>query len=227
MIQQHVKARQPERISKQTYSVLSAPMGCFIVAANQPVICHYAFSCIRHSGSSIKSTLKHQRRVRWWAVTHTCHKHATSEIIGSCLGGIYYKERSCVVRGPDIKGLRGRKRPRAKQIERARWESESGHRMFESCSWDPDDRVVFGNLRARPQKWAFPPPQRNGPGRKALAFKASTALFILHIFIAGTLSKGGEDCFPISNALTSVFYFPTPSLTMSLLPERRSLEVCM
>lgn len=29
--------------------------------------------------------------------------------------------------------------------------------MFESCSWDPDDRVVFGNLRARAQKWAFPP----------------------------------------------------------------------
>lgn len=72
-------------------------------------------------------------------------------------GGIYYKERSCVGRGPDIKGLRGWKRPRARQIERARWESESGHRMFESCSWDPDDRVVFGNLRARAQKCAFPP----------------------------------------------------------------------
>lgn len=66
-------------------------------------------------------------------------------------------ERSCVGRGPDIKGLRGWKWARARQIEPARWQSESGHRMFESCSWDPDDRVVFGNLRARPQKWAFPP----------------------------------------------------------------------
>lgn len=72
-----------------TVVCLSAPMGCFIVAANQPVICQYAFSCIRHSGSSIKNTLKHQRRGRLWVVTRTCHKHAKSGIIGSCLGALY------------------------------------------------------------------------------------------------------------------------------------------
>lgn len=39
---------------------------------------------------------------------------------------------------------------------RARRGSEFGHGVFESSSWDPDDRVVFGNLRASALKWVFP-----------------------------------------------------------------------
>lgn len=45
--------KQPEWVSKQAYSVLPALMSCFIIFANQPVICHYVFPCIRHSGSNI------------------------------------------------------------------------------------------------------------------------------------------------------------------------------
>ena len=39
-------------------------MSCFIVVANQPLICHYVFPCIRHSGSNIRRILEHKRKDR-------------------------------------------------------------------------------------------------------------------------------------------------------------------
>lgn len=52
------------------------------------------------------------------------------------------------------------------------------------------------------------PPQRNGPGRKALAFKASTALFILHIFIAGNSFKGKRGLFSDFQCFGLCILFP-------------------
>lgn len=120
-------------------------------------------------------------------------------------------------------------------------------------SWDPDDRVVSWNLRAKACEWASPP-QRGcgrggwgGTGRKALAFKASAALFILHIFIARPRSKRLLSDF--QRAAAPVFYpltlpiphppRPPPPLpppgttrphhhtaqaTMRWFPERRSAQ---
>lgn len=114
-------------------------------------------------------------------------------------GGIYYRGRSCVGGvGADIKGLRGPEPPRAGLIEPARWESESGRRMFESCSWDPDDRVVFGNLRARAQKWASP---HRGVGQEGrLWLSKHPQLYLYYIFSSPGLFQREER---------TVFRFPT------------------
>lgn len=133
----------------------------------------------------------------------TCHEWNNWILFG----GIYYEERSCAGRAIDIKGLRGRKWPRAGQIEKARWERESGHRVFESSSWDPDDRVVFWNLRAKAQKWAFPP--RRGMGQEGrLWLSKHPQLYLYYIFSSPRLFQREERAvfrFPIRFGLCLLF----------------------
>lgn len=143
-------------------------------------------------------------------------------------GGIYYRGRSCVGGvGADIKGLRGPEPPRAGLIEPARWESESGRRMFESCSWDPDDRVVFGNLRARAQKWASPPPTEEWARKEGFGFQSIHSFIYITYFHRRDSFKGRRGLFSDFQRFGLCLLFPRSSPTMSVLPERRSLQGCM
>lgn len=161
----------------------------------------------------------------------TCHEWNNWILFG----GIYFEERSCAGRVIDIKGLRGRKWPRAGQIERARWESESGHRVFESSSWDPDDRVVFWNLRAKALKWPFgrPPPPPLPPAeewarKEGFGFQSIHSFIYITYFHRHNSFKGRRGLFSnFQYALASVFYFLTLSPTMHLFPEQCSPEVRM
>lgn len=94
--------------------------------------------------------------------------------------------------------------------------------MFESSSWDPDDRVVFGNLRARAQKWAFPPAE-DWARKEGFGFQSVHSFIYITYFHRQDSFKGRRVLFSdFQYALASVFYFPTPSPTMYLFPERRS-----
>lgn len=153
----------------------------------------------------------------------TCHKW-NNWILS---GGIYYEERSCAGRGIDIKELRGRKWLRAGQIVQARWESQSGHCVFESSSWDPDDRVVFWNLRAKAQKWAFPPVEE-WARKEGFGFQSIHSFIYITYFHRHDSFKGKRGLFSdFQYTLASVFYFPTLSPTMHLFPEQCSPEVCV
>lgn len=99
--------------------------------------------------------------------------------------------------------------------------------MFESSSWDPDDRVVFGNLRARAQRWVFPPTK--DPARKeGFGFQSIHSFIYITYFHRQDFFKGRRELFSnFQYALASVFYFPIPSPTMYLFPERRLPRVCV
>lgn len=118
-------------------------------------------------------------------------------------------------------------RPRGGEIGRARWGSETGHRVFESSSWDPDDRVVFGNLRARALKWAFLPAE-DWARKEGFGFQSVHSFIYITYFHRQDSFKGRRVLFSnFQYALASVFYFPTLSSTMYLFPERCSPGVCM
>lgn len=141
-------------------------------------------------------------------------------------GHLLQGEILCGGVGADIKGLRGPERPGAGLIQPARWESESGHRMFESCSWDPDDRVVSGNLRARAQKWAFPPTEE-WARKEGFGFQSIHSFIYITYFHRRDSFKGRRGLFSDFQRFGLCLLFPRSSPTMSLLPERRSLEGCM
>lgn len=67
--------------------------------------------------------------------------------------------------------------------------------MFESCSWDPDDRVVFGNLRARAQKWAFPPPTEEWARKEGFGFQSIHRFIYITYFHRRDSFKGKRGLF--------------------------------
>lgn len=136
-------------------------------------------------------------------------------------------ESSCTGRGAHIKEQRGRKWLRAGHIEKERRGSEPDHRVFESSSWDPDDRVVFGNLRARAQKWVFPSTE-DWARKEGFGFQSVHSFIYITYFHRQDSFKGRRGLFSdFQYALASVFYFPTLSPTMYLFPEQRSPRPCL
>lgn len=87
--------------------------------------------------------------------------------------------------------------------------------MFESSSWDPDDRVVFGNLRARAQKWAFPPTE-DWARKEGFGFQS------VHSFIYITYFHR-QDSFKGRRVLFSDFQYAWPLSFISLLCLRQCI----
>lgn len=80
--------------------------------------------------------------------------------------------------------------------------------MFESSSWDPDDRVVFGNLRARAQKWAFPPAEEFAR-KEGFGFQSIHSFIYITYFHRQDSFKGRIGLFSdFQYALASVLFFP-------------------
>lgn len=78
--------------------------------------------------------------------------------------------------------------------------------MFESSSWDPDDRVVFGNLRARAQKWAFPPSE-DWARKEGFGFQSVHSFIYITYFHRQDSFKGRRAVFrfPIRFGLCLLF----------------------
>lgn len=130
--------------------------------------------------------LKHfkepRERDRSRIVTLTCHQQVMSEIIGSCFGAFTTRGDPLLGGENDIKGLRGRKWQRTRQIEGARRESASGHCMFESSSWDPDDRVVLWDFKSKGSEVGVPPPRRGMGQEGRLWLSKRPQLYLYYIF---------------------------------------------
>lgn len=94
--------------------------------------------------------------------------------------------------------------------------------MFESSSWDSDDRVVFGNLRAGAQQWAFPPTEDQAR-KEGFGFQSVHSFIYITYFHRQDSFKGRRGLFSdFQYALAPAFYFPALSPAMYLFPERRS-----
>lgn len=99
--------------------------------------------------------------------------------------------------------------------------------MFESSSWDPDDRVVFWNLRAKAQEWAFPPAEE-WARKEGFGFQSIHGFIYITYFHRSDSFKGRRGLFSdFQCAPAPVFYFPALRPTMRLFPEQRSAEACM
>ena len=92
------------------------------------------------------------------------------------------------------------------QADRA--SEESGHRMFESSSWDPDDRVVFGNLRARAQKWASPPPTKEWARKEGFGFQSIHSFIYITYFHRRDSFKGRRGLFSDFQCFGLCLLFP-------------------
>lgn len=202
-------------------------MPCSIVVANQPVICHYVCPCIRQAGSNIRRTLKHQHKdcsheTQFSETHHWWNNWSLSE---GCLSDTTSR-KAPVQGGGTHESTEGEKVTKS-WADRAGDGSESGHCVFESSSWDPDDRVVFGNLRARAQKWAFPPTE-DWARKEGFGFQSIHSFIYITYFHHQDCFKGRRELFSnFQYALASVFYFPALCPTMYLFPEQHSPGVCV